>query len=200
MVSVQVPPELDVARLTFEASRRAEAMGVVAPGTARADVDGIRRLATNVQKAGIATSAADFINNVETPSSADLARLLHMVIDALEASPTPAHEWKGMARVFSAEDLAQLLDVSLSSLKRYQSGERETPDLVAARLHFLALVVGDLSGSYNEVGIRRWFERKRTQLDGRTPASLLKRNWDPDEEGPQRVRELARSLVTLSGT
>jgi hypothetical protein len=71
---------------------------------------------------------------------------------------------------------------------------------VAARLHFLALVVGDLAGSYNDVGIRRWFHRKRTLLDGRSPASLLKGEWDPDEEGPARVRQLARDLVSLSAT
>jgi hypothetical protein len=93
-----------------------------------------------------------------------------------------------------------LLTVSVSSLKRYQSGERDTPDDVAARLHFLALVVGDLAGSYNEIGVRRWFHRKRTLLDGRTPASFLKRDWDPDDDGPSRVRQLARALVTMSAT
>jgi hypothetical protein len=102
--------------------------------------------------------------------------------------------------VFPIEDLAALLGISLSSLKRYQQGDRDTPDDVAARLHFLALVVGDLAGSYNDIGIRRWFQRKRTQLDGRAPAAILDGNWDPDDPGPQRVRELARSLVTLTAT
>jgi hypothetical protein len=188
---------MSVARLAFEGVRRAEAMGLVEPGLPHAGAAAIKQLVTTVRKAGIGTSAADILNNVETPSSADLARLLQMVIDALDASPAPQFEWKGLSRVFAPEDLAALLDVSLSSLKRYQSGERDTPDPIAARLHFLALVVGDLAGSYNETGIRRWFERKRTQLDGRAPATLLKRNWDPDDEGPRRVRELARSLVTL---
>jgi hypothetical protein len=123
-----------------------------------------------------------------------------MIIAALDASPAPEYEWKAVAAMFPPDDLAQLLDLSVSSLKRYQSGERATPDVVAARLHFLALVVGDLAGSYNDTGIRRWFERKRTQLDGRSPAACLKHGWDPDDEGPGRVRELARSLVTLSAT
>ena len=64
----------------------------------------------------------------------------------------------------------------------------------------LALVVGDLAGSYNDIGVRRWFHRKRTLLDGRAPAALLKGNWDPDDEGPMRVRELARELIALSAT
>ena len=32
--------------------------------------------------------------------------------------------------------------------------------MIAGRLHFLATVVGDLAGAYNEIGIRRWFERR----------------------------------------
>jgi hypothetical protein len=71
---------------------------------------------------------------------------------------------------------------------------------VAARLHLLALVVGDLAGSYNALGIRRWFARKRTQLGDQAPAALLEGDWDPDDAGPRRVRDLARSLVTLSAT
>jgi transcriptional regulator with XRE-family HTH domain len=198
--SVVDPPAVDVARLMFEAVRRAEAMGIVEGATPRADMPAIRQLANKVRRAGIAASAADILNNVETPSSHDIAQILEVIVAALDASPAPAYEWKGLTRVFPPEDLAELLQVSLSSLKRYQSGERETPDSVAARLHFLALVVGDLAGSYNDTGIRRWFQRKRTQLDGRSPAALLKHDWDPDDEGAARVRALARSLVTLSAT
>lgn len=198
--SVIDPPAIDIARRTFEAARRAEAMGIVEPGPIRADAAAIRQLAGRIRRAGIGTSAADVLANVEAPSRSDLAALLQMLIDALEASPAPQHEWKAISRVFPAEDLATLLHVSVSSLKRYQTGERDTPDPIAARLHFIALVVGDLAGSYNDTGIRRWFQRKRTQLDGRSPAASLKPEWDPDDEGPRRVRELARSLVTLSTT
>src|ERR671930_296716 len=91
-------------------------------------------------------------------------------------------------------------NVSVTSLKRYVSGERDTPDPVAARLHWLALIVGDLAGSYNDIGIRRWFQRKRTRLDGRAPIAFLKGDWDPDEEGPRRMRQLASELVSLSAT
>ena len=184
----------------FEAARRAEAMGIVEPGPSRVEAETIRQLAAKVRSAGIAMSPADVLRNVEQPSRDDVAALLEMIIAALEASPAPKYEWKGLARVFAVDDLAALLDISTSSLKRYQSGDRETPDSIAARLHFLALVVGDLAGSYNDVGIRRWFQRKRTQLDGRSPAALLKGDWDPDDPEPRRVRELSRSLVTLSST
>lgn len=195
-----LPAGLEIARLTVEALRRAEAMGIAEPGSSTLDAAAVRRLAHDVRRAGIAASAADLLENVSQPTGRELAGLLELIVAALEASPAPTFEWKGVARVFSPEELASLLDVSLSSLKRYQSGDRATPDLVAARLHFLALVVGDLAGSYNDIGIRRWFQRKRTALDGRAPAALLKRQWDPDDEGPRRIRELSRSLVTLDAS
>lgn len=175
-------------------------MGILEPGVARTDAAAIRHLANKVRRSGIAASAADLLNNVEAPSDRELVELLKTIVAALDASPVPKYEWGGLARVFAPEDLAALLNISLSSLRRYQSGERETRDDVAARLHFLALVVGDLAGSYNETGIRLWFQRKRTLLDGRAPASLLKHDWDPDDQEPRRVRELARNLVTLSAT
>jgi len=176
-------------------------MGLTAPdASGAADLGAVRQLATHVRRAGVASATAAALNNVEPPTGEELASLLRTLIAALEASPVPKFEWAGLVRVLDAEQLASLLAVSLSSLSRYQSGERDTPDAIAARLHFLALVVSDLAGSYNDVGIRRWFGRKRTALDGRTPAQLLAGEWDPDDAGPARVRELARELVTLSAT
>ena len=88
----------------------------------------------------------------------------------------------------------------MSSLRRYLSGARSTPDEVAARLHFLALVTGDLAGAYNDVGIRRWFVRPRKLLGDRAPAHLLERTWRPEDPGPRRVRDLARALVPSPAT
>ena len=189
-----------VAQLTVEASRRAEAMGLIESGPVRPDARGIRQLANRVRRAGIAASTADVMNNVDVPSASAIAALLQTMIAALEASPVPRFEWNGVARVFGADELAPLLNISVSSLKRYQSGERETPDPIAARLHCLALIVGDLAGSYNDIGIRRWFHRRRERLRGRAPAVLLRGDWDPDDEGPSQVRQLARELVSLSAT
>jgi hypothetical protein len=202
--SVAAPLTPAAGRLLFEASRRAEAMGLIAPDTSDgrglADLGAVRQLAIQVRQAGIASGAAAALNNVEPPTGEELASLLRTMIAALEASPVPKFEWAGLARVLDTEQLASLLDVSLSSLNRYQSGERDTPDSIAARLHFLALVISDLAGSYNEVGIRRWFGRKRSALAGRAPAQLLTGEWDPEDPGPARVRELARELVTMSAT
>ena len=90
--------------------------------------------------------------------------------------------------------MAQVMGISVSSARRYIAGTRMTPDAVAARLHFLAFVVADLAGAYNDVGIQRWFHRPRKPLDGHTPAQLLAGDWGPDDEGPRRVRKLVATF------
>src|SRR5262252_9185847 len=99
--SIAVPNRDRLPRLTFEAARRAEAMGIVDPAPPRADAATIRQFAGRVRRAGIAANAADLIHNVESPSDADLAALLETIVAALEASPVPKYEWRGLARVFA---------------------------------------------------------------------------------------------------
>lgn len=112
---------------------------------------------------------------------------------ALGESPVPATEWPALQEVLGAELLATLVGTSASSVRRYLAGARATPDAVAVRLHFLALVVADLAGAYNDIGVRRWFGRPRKRLGGSSPAQLLRGDWWPDDDGPNRVRELAAS-------
>jgi hypothetical protein len=102
--------------------------------------------------------------------------------------------------VLGLELLARLLSISTSSLRRYKAAARTTPDDVAERLHFLSLIVGDLSGAYNEFGIRQWFERKRAQLDGHAPIDWLQARWKPTQIGPLRIQELARALIASPAT
>jgi hypothetical protein len=129
-----------------------------------------------------------------------LEQYLDQLTEALEASPVPQLEWKRLSRVLGIEILDRLLGVSAASIRRYTRTTRATPDEVAARLHWLALIVGDLSGAYNEIGIRQWFDRKRVQLGGRAPARLLAGRWNPYDPGPQRVRNLAHALVDSPAT
>jgi hypothetical protein len=191
-------PSADVRRLTFEALRRAEAMGLIAPTPSVSDLglNDVKRVMRGVTEAGIARSSLLELEAIDQPDQAEVVELMRTVIAALEASPAPAYEWRAVGRVFDAESLAPLLGISVSSLRRYQAGTRTTPDDVAARLHFMALVISDLAGAYNEIGIRRWFQRDRTLLDGQAPAAMLAGEWNPDAPGPGRVRELARSLAT----
>jgi len=119
---------------------------------------------------------------------------------ALEESPVPEFEWDRLSEVLGLELLARLLGISGSSIRRYRANARTTPDDVAGRLHFLSLVVGDLSGAYNEMGIRQWFERKRAQLDGSAPLDMLKGKWNPSRPSPRRVKDLARALMASPAT
>ena len=157
------------------------------------DMPALRSVLKHLQEAGIgrtlqAAAAGDL-------HPAALEQLLVQLNTAMEESPVPEFEWKKLTEVLGAELLASLAGVSGSSLRRYAAQARSTPDAVAARVHLMAMIVGDLAGAYNEAGIRQWFGRQRAQLDGHTPAEFLTGEWDPKDAGPMRVRELARSLM-----
>ena len=126
--------------------------------------------------------------------SGALAASLGRVDGVPGESPAPAHEWPALQDLLGLESLAELLGISISSARRYAARARRTPDSVADRLHFLALVVVDLAGAYNDVGVRRWFHRRRSRLGGRAPVELLRGRWRPDDDGPRRVQDLARAL------
>jgi hypothetical protein len=175
-------------------------MGLVEPEAGTLEPADVSKLLQRIGEAGIARDPARRLSALEQPTPEEAESLMRFIIAALEASPVPKFEWPAVSRMLDAEELGDLLSISVSSLRRYASAERDTPDDVAARLHHVALIVGDLAGAYNDVGVRRWFRRKRTVLDGRTPAALLSGDWNPDDDGPRKVRELARALVTLQAT
>jgi len=91
--------------------------------------------------------------------------------------------------------LAEFVRVSQSSIHRYRAGQRVTPDQVAARLHFLALVTSDLAGSYSEIGVRRWFQRSRSALGGNavTPGQQVFDQRITDPVDPDRSPDGHRS-------
>lgn|SRR6187455_1531965 len=93
-----------------------------------------------------------------------------------------------MRQVLADDALADLTGISPASLRRYAKGERTTPQPVAERLHWIAMVTSDLAASYNEFGIRRWFERPRSQLNGRSPRQLLNGDWTPSSTEAPRIK------------
>jgi hypothetical protein len=131
----------------------------------------------------------------EKASSPRIGKALQSLWQALDESPYPRGEWGGVRERLGDELLANLLGISTSSLRRYANGARETPDEVAWRLHMLTRIIAALSGSYNDYGIRRWFERSRPQLDGRTPAELFRKAETEDDEGLTAVVNLAEALA-----
>ena len=191
-----------LARKAVAALGRAAAMGLLPADETvdTLDLPTLRRLARHLSRAGIARGPAAELLGEEPGEPAQLDGILSRLDDALLHSPVPDHEWREVGRVLGDELLGRLLGVSSSSLHRYASGRRTTPDDTAERLHFLAIVIGDLAGSYNHVGIRRWFERPRAQLAGRSPAAVLKGDWGADTPGPASVRRLAAALLDSPAT
>lgn len=181
---------------------RADAMGLLPEGDRieTLDLPTFRKVMGRIRQAGIGTTLAFRFGDDVTAKPAILEHLLVQLNQALEESPAPHHEWRRLVEVLGADLLGRLLGISPSSVRRYQGAARATPDAVAARLHCLALIVGDLRGAYNDLGIRQWFHRKRAQLGGRAPEGLLTGGWDPTAPGPTQVRDLARALSAAPAT
>lgn len=192
-------------RLAFQAVTalgRADAMGLLPAGEhiETLDLPSLRKAIRHIHRAGIGRNIQLELTDEAASSGAGLERTLEHLNRALEESPAPEFEWDRLTNVLGLELLSVLLGISATSIRRYKANARITPDDVAGRLHFLSLIVGDLSGAYNEIGIRQWFERRRTQLGGRSPSDWLKAGWKPAQPGPQRVQNLARALVPSPAT
>ena len=120
--------------------------------------------------------------------------LLAQVYELLEECPSPATEWQAVREVLNDDDLlAALLGIGPISVRRYAKGDRHCSDSVAARLHWLALLIDQLEGTYNAYGIRRWFKRPRVVLSCQTPQDRLKGDWDPDDDSVRPLMTLAHS-------
>lgn len=191
--------DAEAAREAIEALLLADAMGLLGePEIERLDLAALRRVARAAAEAGIGALPTALTARRVRPG--ELHAILRALRAALEDSPTPTREWAALLPLFGVEDLARLLGVAPVSIRRYASGARPTPDPVAARLHFLARVVAELKGAYNDVGVRRWFQRRRTALGGKAPAQVLTGDWDPEDRGARKVLELARSLAFSPAT
>lgn len=183
---------------------RASAMGVLA-GAAITQIDAaaVQRVLAALHKQGLIGAAPVALAPLlkEGPAKLDAATAARMaasvdqLVAVLDDSPAPASEWAPMRAVFGDEALGDLLGIAPASLRRYAAAERATPQATAERLHWLAMVVSDLAGSYNEFGMRRWFERPRVQLGGKSPRALLGPKWTPDTKAAQQVRALAAVLT-----
>jgi len=192
----------EIAASALSTLTRADAMGLI-PEKERIDrLDGktMRRVTRRIAERGIGKALVLELEGSRASRAPDLRRILRELSDVLEDSPLPELEWPRLREVLGLELLANLIGVSIASARRYLAGERPTPDDVAARLHFVALVVGDLAGTYNELGIRRWFERPRTQLGGRSPRHVLTRGFRPEDESARAVARLSRSLSAAAAT
>lgn len=163
-------------------------MGIVKqPATTEAAMEALLRQ-------GICTQAAREWLNQGSESTESRGRLLAQIYEWLEDCPSPGTEWQAVREVLDDDTLlAGLLGIGAISVRRYARGERQCSDAVAARLHWLALLIDQLEGTYNAYGIRRWFQRPRSALNGQAPQARLNCDWDPDDATVQPIMALARS-------
>ena len=144
---------------------------------------------------GLTPTLAEALNSVTKPVSSVFVLGLYLFSRILMRHPR-LRVYIMHAGFPMLDDLLAVLvgGISPSSLRRYSAGERETPDEVAWRLHALARIVAALRGSYNAYGIRRWFERRRSQLGERTPGQVL-----VDAESEDDAQEVVRLAEALLG-
>jgi len=183
----------DLVRLSLSIIVKAEAMGLLDRDLTLVELGWpeMEQVLGSIAGAGLAARHVTAI--LADPAGENLEASLAAIDGVLEDSPVPDREWRALLGLFDPESLGALVGISASSVRRYADGSRATPDGVGSRLHWIALVVGHLRGVYNEFGIRRWFVRSRTRLEGRAPGDLLRGQWDPDDGDPRRVMALARA-------
>lgn len=133
-------------------------------------------------------------------NSTEVCHTLRKIYEVLGENPAPQGELLTMLEYFGDVQLATILGISKSSIYRYARGERSASDAVVGRLHWLALVVGHLTGTYNEHGVRRWFQRSRKALGGRSPQETLLAagEWAPDGSSARRVYDLALASIGMA--
>jgi hypothetical protein len=188
------------ASLVLSLVARAQTMGFlpVREGRVELDREFLDELAELLRRRGVASIASASLAHAmqaEPLNDVELIDALRATLDAVDASPHPEGEWAPARELLGDELLARLMRISASSLRRYAAGDRRTPDEVAWRLHLVARLLAALVGSYNDYGIRRWFERRRSALDGVTPAELLEHAEAEDDERLERVLALAEQLT-----
>lgn len=163
-------------------------MGVVKqPTTPTAAMEGLLRH-------GICTQASRQWLDQKPKAGSARDELLAQIYERLEECPSPATEWQAVRDVLDDDALlAALLGIGPVSVRRYAKGERHCPDIVAVRLHWLALLIDQLEGTYNAYGVRRWFQRPRAALEGQAPQDRLKGDWDPNDDAIQPLAAMAQS-------
>ena len=173
---------------------RADAMGLLPQDELirTIDLSSMHSVLDHIQRAGIGKAIQ--------LGAEDTEQALERLNLALEESPAPDFEWQRMGDMLGLDVLSRLLGTAVPSIRRYRSATRVTPDDVAARLHWLSLIAGDLIGAYNEAGIRQWFDRKRVQLGGKSPAELLAAPWVAGDPNSSAIRNLARALTASAAT
>jgi hypothetical protein len=113
----------------------------------------------------------------------DSAALLESLLPtAPYASATPILPGLQALREVMGEELLGQLGLAAVSISQATAEEQ-----VADRLAWVGQVAWHLQGTYNNSGIRRWFNRPRVQLDGQSPIQALGQDWKADGASAART-------------
>ncbi|SRR3989344_1954765 len=99
-----------------------------------------------------------------------------------------------LEQILQKRRFTDLVGEQPSALKITLQTRTKLPDQISGRLYLLYDIVDHLQGAYDYEGIRRWFDRSRTELENKSPSQYLGPAWDPKGEYAQRLLTLARSL------
>jgi hypothetical protein len=159
--------DADLVSSAMDALLFMESMGLLSADVDRLDRSTLLDIAETAARAGIAQTDAARLMSEKDLDPATVRAFLERLGDSLRESPMPELELVSLLDLFPHDELGTLLGASESSLRRYASGARRPPDDAASSLLDRRRVS---RGAYNDIGVRRWFQRQRTLLDGRTPA------------------------------
>lgn len=110
-----------------------------------------------------------------------------------QGAPSELDCLNDLETVLQKELLARLTGKSPADLQKDLPGAAE-------KIDFLYKIVDSLRGSYNAEGIRRWFQRERSRLEGKSPLQYLGLEWNPDEDKAKRILELAEYSIDPGAT
>ena len=176
-----------VARRGVEVLRLAEAMGLAGAPAGRLAYGQIAEVADQVAEQGIGTSPAATLTSDAPLSMADIRRALDSLLDAMKESPLPVRAarprrppWPRSTR--GAGPYLGAIPAPLPG-RAAAACRTKSPDAPTGWQSSSATC----GAAYTALGVRRWFERPRSQLDGSAPQQLLS-----GEVGPGRSWSAAR--------
>ena len=109
------------------------------------------------KRTGVSHSASDAVTRLQT--KLDIRR-----------------EFLALRSTLGDELLGNLVGPSSVSL----GSTNALPPARASRINLIGQIVWCLKGTYDDEGIKRWFSRRRPQLEGKSPAEQLGDDWMDD--------------------
>jgi hypothetical protein len=113
------------------------------------------------------------------------------VVSRLQEKLDVSREFLALRAILGDEILGSLVGVPSVSPGSVEG----PPPAPARRIMLIGQIVWCLKGAYDDEGIKRWFCRRRPQLQGKSPAEHLGDDWQADSPAATRALALAANLA-----